>query len=703
MEATATLQDRLQLLVIRITGRNDLVLAVLLVSIIFMMILPLPTWLVDVLIGVNMTISAMLLMVAMYLPSPLAFSSFPSVLLVTTLFRLGISIATTRLILLQGDAGHIIDTFGNFVVGGNLVVGLVVFLILTIVQFVVITKGAERVAEVAARFSLDAMPGKQMSIDGDMRAGTIDMDEAKRRRSVVEKESQLYGAMDGAMKFVKGDAIAGLIIVAVNLLGGILIGTMQRGMPAAQAAQTYSILTIGDGLISQIPALFIAICAGMIVTRVQGSDGPSNVGKDIGAQVLAQPRALLIAAAVAVGMGLIPGMPTLTFVTLGAIIGTMGFTLLRGTRKVVDAKTGQITEVPAMQAAAAPPRKESTEAGEEFAPTVPLMMDVAAHLQASFDPEVLNEELLKIRRALYFDLGVPFPGIQLRFNENLPPESYNILLSEVPVSQGRLRPGHILVRENTQNLDALQIAYESDKKFLPNIPTLWVEERLKEPLTRAGIAFMDPSQVLTYHLAFVLKKYSADFIGIQETKFLLGSMEARFPDLVKEATRVLPMQKVAEILQRLVSEDISVRNLRTVLEALIEWGQKEKDSVLLTEYVRSSLKRHISHKYASGQNILPAYLLAPNVEDTVRGAIRQTSAGSYLALDPAASKRLVENIRKTVGDLTAAAQRPVLLTSMDIRRYLRKMIEQDLYDLPVLSYQELTQEINIQPLARVDL
>lgn len=697
------LQERLQRLVIRITSRNDLVLAVLLVSIIFMMILPLPTWLVDVLIGVNMTISAMLLMVAMYLPSPLAFSSFPSVLLVTTLFRLGISIATTRLILLQGDAGHIIDTFGNFVVGGNLVVGLVVFLILTIVQFVVITKGAERVAEVAARFSLDAMPGKQMSIDGDMRAGTIDMEEAKRRRGIVEKESQLYGAMDGAMKFVKGDAIAGLIIVAVNLLGGILIGTMQRGMPAAKAAQTYSILTIGDGLIAQIPALFIAICAGMIVTRVQGGDGPSNVGKDIGAQVLAQPRALMIAAAVAVGMGLIPGMPTLTFVTLGAIIGGMGFTLLRGTRKVVDARTGQVTEVPAMQAAAAPARKSAPEAGEEFAPTVPLMMDVAAHLQDSFDPEVLNEELLKIRRALYFDLGVPFPGIQLRFNENLPPESYNILLSEVPVSQGRLRPGHILVRENTQNLDALQIAYEADKKFLPNIPTLWVAQAMRDSLTRAGIAFMDPSQVLTYHLAFVLKKYSADFIGIQETKFLLGSMEARFPDLVKEATRVLPMQKVAEILQRLVSEDISVRNLRTVLEALIEWGQKEKDSVLLTEYVRSSLKRHISHKYSSGQNILPAYLLAPNVEDTVRGAIRQTSAGSYLALDPAVSKRLVGNIKKTVGDLTAAAQRPVLLTSMDIRRYLRKMIEQDLYDLPVLSYQELTQEINIQPLARVDL
>ena len=703
MTATTATANRLQRFVQIITSRNDLVLAFFLVAVIFMMILPLPTWLVDALIGINMTISAILLMVAMYLPSPLAFSSFPSVLLVTTLFRLGISIATTRLILLQGDAGHIIFTFGNFVVGGNLVVGLVVFLILTIVQFVVITKGAERVAEVAARFSLDAMPGKQMSIDGDMRAGTIDMEEAKRRRGIVEKESQLYGAMDGAMKFVKGDAIAGLIIVAVNLLGGIVIGTMQRGMTAADAAKTYSVLTIGDGLIAQIPALFIAICAGMIVTRVQSGDGPSNVGKDIGQQVMAQPRALMIAAAVALGMGLIPGMPLPVFLTLAVVIGTIGFVIMRGTRRVVDEKTGEVTEVPAMQPAGEKPKKKTADGSEEFAPTVPLLMDVAAGLQQAFDADVLNDELLKIRRALYFDLGVPFPGIQLRFNEGLPPESYNILLSEVPVSQGRLRPGYLLVRESVANLSALQIAYEEDRKFLPHIPTLWVDGALREPLSRAGIPFMDPSQVLTYHLAFVLKKYSADFIGIQETRFLLSAMEGRFPDLVKESTRVLPIQKIAEILQRLVSEDISVRNLRAILESLIEWGQKEKDSVLLTEYVRSTLKRHISYKYSSGQNILPAYLLAPSIEDTVRGAVRQTSAGSYLSLDPAVSKRLMESIKKTVGDIGGNAQRPVLLTSMDIRRYLRKMIEQDLYDLPVLSYQELTQEINIQPLARIDL
>lgn len=695
--------ERLQRIVILATSRNDIVLAVFLVSIIFMMILPLPTWLVDTLIGTNMTLSAMLLMVAMYLPSPLSFSSFPSVLLVTTLFRLGISIATTRLILLQGDAGHIIDTFGNFVVGGNLVVGLVVFLILTIVQFVVITKGAERVAEVAARFSLDAMPGKQMSIDGDMRAGTIDMDEAKHRRRVVEKESQLYGAMDGAMKFVKGDAIASLIIVAVNLLGGMIIGTMQRGMTAGKAVKVYSILTVGDGLIAQIPALFIAICAGMIVTRVQTGDGqPSNVGKDIGAQILAQPKALVIAALVALGMGLIPGMPTAVFVLLGLILGAVGLVLFRATLRVVDKRTGEITEVPALQAAAAP-KQSSTSGDDEFAPTVPLMIDVAVGLKTSFDPATLDAELLKIRRALYFELGVPFPGIQLRFNDALPDETYTIVLSEVPVAQGKLRAGHLLVREAVSNLEALNIAHESDRNFLPMIPTIWVAADLRPLLEKAGIAFLDPSQLLTYHLAFVLKKYASDFIGIQETKFLLTAMEGRFPDLVKELIRVMPVQKIAEILQRLVSEDISVRNLRAVIEALIEWGQKEKDSVLLTEYVRAGLKRHICHKYSSGENILAAYLLAPNVEDTVRGAIRQTSAGSYLALDPSIGKRLVENIKQAVGDLAAAAQKPVLLTSMDIRRYMRKMIEQDLYELPVLSYQELTQEINIQPLARVEL
>jgi len=695
--------DRAQRIVLRVVNRTDLVLAALIVCIIFMMILPLPTWLIDALIAVNMCISAILLMVAMYLPNPLAFSSFPSVLLVTTLFRLAIGIATTRLILLNGDAGHIIYTFGNFVVGGNLVVGLVVFLILTIVQFVVITKGAERVAEVGARFSLDAMPGKQMSIDGDMRAGVIDMDEARRRRGLVEKESQLYGSMDGAMKFVKGDAIAGIIIVAVNLLGGIVIGTMQKGMTAGEAVKVYAILTIGDGLISQIPALFISICAGMIVTRVTSVDGgPSNVGKDIGMQLLAQPRAFLIGMAVMVGFGLIPGMPTVTFLLLAAVVGTVGFTMMKGERQVVDAKTGRITTVTAIEGQSQTPSAAKADDGDAFTPTVPLMVDVHAALEKAFSAELLNDELIKVRRALYFDLGVVFPGIHLRYSDRLPPENYSIMLSEIPVSQGRLRPDHLLVRETPENLTALSIPFETDKKFLPNLATIWTPGDLKDSLSRAGIAFLEPTQLLSYHIAFVLKKYAADFIGIQETRALLSNLDTRFPELAKELQRVLPIHKIAEILQRLASESVSCRNLRAVGEALIEWGQKEKDSVLLTEYVRMALKRHISHQHSSGQNILPAYLLAPTVEDSVRGAIRQTSAGSYLALDPQLSKKLLESIKKTVGDLSLSSQRPVLLTSMDIRRYIRKMIEQELYELPVLSYQELTTEINIQPLARID-
>lgn len=694
----------MQGMLLRVTRRNDLVLATLIVCIIFMMILPLPTWLIDALIAVNMCLAAILLMVAMYLPSPLAFSSFPSVLLVTTLFRLSISIATTRLILLHGDAGHIIYTFGNFVVGGNLVVGLVVFLILTIVQFIVITKGAERVAEVGARFSLDAMPGKQMSIDGDMRAGVIDMEQARRRRSLIEKESQLYGAMDGAMKFVKGDAIAGLIIVAVNLLGGILIGVVQRGFTASQATKVYSVLTIGDGLVAQIPALFISVCAGMIVTRVTTSDGGnSNIGSDIGTQVLSQPKAFLIGAVVMLGFALIPGMPSSTFLMLGSVVGVVGYTFFKGERKVVDARTGKVTTVSAVSDGAQAKGEGKEAQGDGFKPTVPLMVDVHPELERAFSYDRLNDELVKIRRALYFDLGVIFPGMQLRFNEQMPAQNYALLVSEIPVSQGRMRPGYLLVRENPDNLTALSVPFETDKKFLPNLPTIWVSADLKDALSRAGIAFLEPTQLLSYHIALVLKKYAAEFLGIQETRVIVSGLEQQFPELAKEVQRVLPIHKIAEILQRLVSEEISIRNVRAVMEALIEWGQKEKDSVLLTEYVRVALKRHISHKYSSGQNMLAAYLLSPSVEDLVRGAIRQTSGGSYLALDPNMSRKLIEKIKATVGDLDALSHRPVLLTSMDIRRYMRKMIEQELYELPVLSYQELTPEINIQPLARIDL
>jgi type III secretion protein V len=686
-----------------IARHSDVLLAVTVVMILFMLIIPLPTVLVDVLIALNMTIGMILLMMAVYIPTPLAFSVFPSILLITTLYRLALNISSTRLILLQADAGQIILTFGEFVVGGNFVVGAVLFLIITIVQFVVITKGAERVAEVGARFSLDAMPGKQMSIDGDMRAGLIDMEEARRRRGLVEKESQLYGSMDGAMKFVKGDAIAGLIIIFVNLVGGIAIGVMQHGMTTDQAVQVYSILSIGDGLVSQIPSLLISITAGIIVTRVT-TDDSTNLGTDIGQQVMAQPKALMIAGGLLLGFALIPGFPYQVFVPLSLSLLLVSWTLQR-TSQVAAAAAAE-GAVPAMAAAGQPTaqaarRRPGTE--DEFSLTVPLLIDVAAALEPSIHANPLNEALVQVRRALYLDLGVPFPGIHLRYSASLTDGAYQIAIQETPMARGVLRPGWLFCREAPENLKMLGIPYETGERFLPGVATLWVAEGLRETLDKAGVPVLDPPRVLTFHLSFVLKKYVSDFVGIQETRFLLSQMEANFGELVKEVQRVLPIQKIAEIFQRLVSEEISIRNLRAILEALVEWGQKEKDSVLLCEYIRGSLKRYISYKYSSGQNILPAYLLAPEVEELIRGAIRQTSAGSYMALDPESGQRFVARTKQIIGELGPGRSRPVLVVSMDIRRYVRKLIEMELYEVPVLSYQELTQEITVQPLDRITL
>ena len=692
--------DRVQSAINAFTSRSDVMLAVLIVAIIFMIVLPLPTALVDTLIATNMTIGMVLLMIAVYIPSPLSFSTFPSVLLITTLFRLALAITTTRLILLQADAGDIIFAFGNFVVAGNFAVGAVIFLIITIVQFMVVTKGAERVAEVSARFSLDAMPGKQMSIDGDMRAGLIDMQEARRRRGLVEKESQMYGSMDGAMKFVKGDAIAGLIITAVNIIGGISIGTTQRGMSVDEAVETYSILTIGDGLVGQIPALLIAITAGVIVTRVT-TDDSVNLGTDIGGQVLAQPKAVMIAGLLMFGMALVPGFPWGILITMGTALVGVGFVLMQAQKKSEEGAGAAPGTPRAFAAAGQAPGGPKRD--DEFSLTVPLMIDVAGSLEQTLTADDLNDELIKVRQALYLDLGVPFPGIHLRYNPNLEEGVYQILIQETPMSQGLLRPGELFCREDAESLRMLGISSESGDAFLPGVATLWVPERYRDAMQKAGLSFLEITQVITLHLSFVLKKYADQFIGIQETRYLMSEMETDYGELAKEVQRVLPIQKITEIFQRLVSEEVSIRNLRAILEALVEWGQKEKDTVLLCEYIRGSLKRYISYKYSSGQNILPAYMLSPDLEDTIRNGIRQTSAGSYLALDPDMTQRFVSAVKQNVGDRLMQRNRPVLVVSMDIRRYVRKLTETDLYELPVLSYQELTQEISVQPLGRISI
>jgi type III secretion protein V len=683
--------------VLKLSRFNDVILAFLVMMIIVLMIIPIPTWLLDVLLAVNLTISVLLLMLAMYIPRTLELSTFPSILLFTTLFRLALNITTTRQILIHADAGEIIHTFGNFVVAGNFVVGAVIFLILLIVQFVVIVKGAERVSEVAARFTLDAMPGKQMSIDADLRAGAIDNETAKFKRDELGRENQLYGALDGAMKFVKGDAIAGLIITTINIIAGLIIGITQKGMDASKALKTYSILTIGDGLVSQIPALLIAITSGVIVTRV-ASDASSALGQDIGKQVFAQPKALLIAGVMVILMMLIPGFPKIPF----AILGVMLFFGGKRMGKPARAATPTISRAGAgLPSDATPKASQAKQDDGEFSVTVPLLLDVATVIEQSVEPDLLNDQLIQVRQALYYDLGVPFPGIHLRFNENLSDGMYQILLQEVPVSQGKILPGHVLVRETKESLGILNIQFKEEKPFLPNMPSLWVENTLIPQLERANIQYMKTPQIFTYHLSFILKKYASEFLGLQETRFLLENMEKLFPELVREVQRVLPVQKISEVLQRLIQEEISIRNLRLIMQCLIEWGQKEKEPILLTDYVRTTLKRYISYKYSGGQNILAVYLLDPAVEDVVRKAIRQTSAGSYLALDPEVAKKLVHAIKEEVGDFANETNRPVLLTSMDIRRYVRKLIELELYELPVLSHQELTEEITIQPLGKI--
>lgn len=683
-----------------ITKHADLLLVALIVAVIVLMIIPLPTPLVDLLIAINLGVSFIILMMTMYVPNVLAFSSFPTLLLFTTLFRVGLNISTTRLILLQADAGEIIYTFGDFAVGGNFIVGTVVFIIIAIVQFMVIAKGAERVSEVGARFSLDAMPGKQMSIDADLRSGSIDSEEAQRRRGRVSKESQMYGAMDGAMKFVKGDAVAGLMVAAVNIVAGTIIGVTQNGISASEALQLYGILTIGDGLVSQIPSLLIAISAGILVTR--SGEESNNVGEQIGNQVFGQPRALEIAAVLVFLFGLVPGFPKPQLFSLALILGGIGFTLAYMSKHKEDKKTGKSDIKNTLKAASDKKKQINTDPNseEEFSPVVPLILDISPELINLLDYDELNYELASLRKALYYDLGVPFPGVNLRENPNLKENEYILNINEIPISFGSLRNNSVLVRDDPDNIRMLGIEVYEGGDFLPNEKAWWVSEEDSEKLTSLGMTFLTHAKVISLHLSLILVRHCADFIGLQEAKYLLDKMEERAPELVHEVTRLLPLQKFADCLKRLVQEQISIRDLKSIMEAIILWAPKEKDQVMLCEYIRTCLKRQISYKYCAGQNFLPAILLEPNTEEVIRKSIRQTSSGAFLALDPRSSKAIIADIRRIMSKCRGKA---VIIASIDIRRYLRRLIEADFYDLPVLDYQELTSEISVQPIDKISI
>ena len=690
----------LQKFLLVMTARSDIMLAVFLVTIAFMMILPMPTILIDILLASNLTGSILLLMMAVYISSPLMFSSFPAVLLLTTLFRLALSISTTRLILSEADAGQIVQTFGDFVVGGNLVVGFVIFLIITIVQFVVITKGSERVAEVSARFSLDAMPGKQMSIDSDLRAGVVSLDEARMRRTRLEKESQLFGSMDGAMKFVKGDAIAGLVIIFVNIIGGISIGMLQNGMDISSATELYSILTIGDGLVAQIPALFIAITAGIIVTRVT-VDEKSNLGDDIGKQILAQPLALLAASGVVFLMGFVPGFPTPVFLFLAILLALIGGVLHKTQSNYFDESDG--TSMLGKEDAANEIGSEiQMEAGAN--PSSPVLVEISEKARMMFSPVTLNNEFIKVRGDLYNDLGIMVSGIALRFVKHLNDDEYVINIQDIPAERGNLGLGKVFIKEHESTLETKQIPYQTDEEFLPGLPAVWVEQQHSSKLVSSGIKTLTPTSILTYHLSYALRKHAAQLVGIQETHILLRKLEsAGYGELFKEAQQVVSIPMIAEVVRRLIDEGISVRNLRQVLESIITWGEKEKDPGLLAEYVRTDMKRQISYSFSAGTNVIPAYLLSPESENILRNSMRQSPNGNFLALEPVVSQRFVDILREAEAATKDNEVRSVLVSSSELRRFIRNHLQVVFPTLPVLSFSEITPSTKVNPLGTINL
>ncbi|NML18507.1 flagellar biosynthesis protein FlhA [Azohydromonas caseinilytica] len=618
---------------------SDLLLVAGVVAIVALMVLPLPLWLIDLLVAANIASGLMLLLLAIYIQSPLEFSVFPSVLLMSTLFRLSLSIATTRMILLHGEAGHIIDTFGKVVAGGNLVVGLVVFLIITVVQFIVIAKGAERVAEVAARFSLDAMPGKQLSIDSDLRSGLLDKDEAKRKRKALEQESKLHGSLDGAMKFVKGDAIAGIVIIAINLLGGLAVGVMQQGLDIGTAISKYSILTIGEGMVAQVPALLGAMSAGLIVTR-SGDDDDKHLGDAIRKQLTAKPRVLLVAGGLCVLMALVPGFPVGAFLALALLGVSAGVLLTPAWRERLQQSRHPAVRGLMRKLQTAPP--VTATALPQARPSVPLLLRVPQRLLANEGATRLSRALEQVLNDFQLQLGLSLPRVHLH---GAGEDGWELLAFEVPLAQGEL-----------------------------------------------------PAEDIHHGLAEALRRHAPLFLGIQDTTQLLTRASNDMPDVIKEVLRALPVQRVAEVLRRLVAEGVSIRNLRDILEALSDAAQREKDAHSLAEMARVALKRQISWQVApTGQ--LRALMLEPALEELLRQGVRTNSAGSQLALEPAVAQRISQALCAAV----RRHQPSAVLTPIDIRWHVRRLVEAECFDTPVLSYHELMPTLQLDVIDRVAL
>ncbi len=670
--------------------RQDLVVVILLVTAIMMMILPLPTWLVDVLIAVNLAGAVLLLMMGLYLKRPLEFSTLPSVILIVTIFRLALSITTTRLILLNADAGSIIETFGQFVIAGEIIVGLVVFLIITIVQFVVITKGSERVAEVSARFTLDALPGKQMSIDSDLRNGDIDAKEARSRRRMIEQESQFFGAMDGAMKFVKGDAIAGLVIVAVNLIGGIAIGMVSHNMAAGEAVETYSLLTVGDGLAAQLPALFVSLAAGSVITRV-ATDENENLGADITREMISSTIALRVASVILFVMMFIPGFPWAVFLVLSAGLMAISFSDKLGLMMFGDKQEG-----------------EEGDSGSDLLDTVgieksPFVVRVNPGLLDAESRAVFSDEAAEATLGISAEIGLSILPPRLVEDTSLGIDAVRVDLDDVAVAGFVIDPERMAVDADAETLTLANVAHDAATSPPLGFRTLhWIDPNDANGLAEHGLVPLTPLETLLIGTRATQLRFASQCIGVQETRSALIGMSQNHPDLASEVRDLLPLNKVSEVFRRLVDEDVPIRNQRLLLEALAEWGAKEQDPVVLTEYVRTALKRQICNALAGEDRVIPVYLLDSGVEDALRNAVRQTTVGEYLALDDNLSAALVDAIRDNLREPTEGGTPPAVLASLDVRRFVRSLMSNNgMRNTSVLSYQDLSTEFTITPITTI--
>ena len=674
---------------------SDTVMAIGVVGILLIMMIPLRPFILDFLLSFNITLSLTILLVSMYVLKPLDFSVFPSILLVATLFRLSLNVASTRLILLHGNeglgaAGNVIKAFGHFVVGGNFVVGFIVFLVLVLINFIVITKGATRIAEVAARFTLDAMPGKQMSIDADLNAGLITDTDARTRRSEIEREANFYGAMDGASKFVRGDAIAGIVITLINILGGLIVGVLQQGMPVLDAAHTYTLLTVGDGLVTQIPALVVSTAAGMLVTR---STASSDLSKEVGKQLFFQPKVIATTSVMLFVFGLIPGMPKLSFLTISFVLAVFAYTVFKSSREIEETKAEVV------------PKEPTSESVEALLSLDLLGLDVGYSLIPLVDAERGGEILERIRglrRQLALEMGFVVPAIHIRDDLQLKPNEYIIKLKGIDVAKGEIMLGHYLAI--TTGDEHIKINGIETKEPAFGLPAVWIDEKEKESIQAKGFVVVDPATVISTHLTEIIKTHAHELLDRQNVQSLLENFAINHPKLVQELVPdIIPLGTLQKVLQNLLRERISIRDLLTILETLADYVPITKDIDVLVGHVRQHLARAITKQYEDEDGNITVIMVSPDIEDSIVKSVQHTEYASYVTVDPDIIQNIVSSFQKFVKIFTDKGREPIVLCSPNTRIYLRKILEKFFPNITVLSYNEVTHDTNIKSLGMLVL